>query len=353
MRIAQPARQQWRVSGAAVKRAGRTTALTCVAALLLLGAPAQAAAPQTLCVLDARVDELSGLVATPTGYVALNDGKFGTSALSLHVLDRRCRVTRVITDQGFDPLDPEDLARTPDGTLWVADTGDNDRQRTRIAVNRIPPGASRGVAYRLTYPDRAFDAEAMLVQPDQRVLIVTKAITGVARLFISDRPLTGPAATMPLRLAGEIPLNPTGTDGGPEDLSIASTLVTGAALAPDGRRVTLRTYTDAYEWDVENGDFAAAMTSTAPRRTPLPGEPQGEAITYTSDGREFVTGSEGLGEPLLRWTPMSAAPEPRSAAATATDQPRGSHHGLALAGVAGLGLVLLLAGGVALLRRRR
>ncbi len=335
-------------------------AVSCGIALLAVSAPA-VAAPQTLCVVnDPRVDELSGLVATPSGYVALNDGQWGTSALKLYFLGRDCRVDRVATDVGFDPLDPEDLARTPDGTLWVGDIGDNDRERGRIAVNRIPAGGGRGTPYRLTYPDRAYDAEALLIQPDRRAVVITKALTGVARLYVSVRPLTGPSAVVPLKLAGEVPFNPTRTKGGPDVGGLASTLVTGAALSPDGRRVALRTYTDAYEWDVRDGDFAKSMTSGRPRRTPLPGEAQGEAISFTADGAGYVTGSEGRGEALRRWTPVRP-PEPKhegTAAATddvarEIDAGPGGMSRWAIVGAGTTGLLLVGLGLFGLARRRR
>ena len=65
---------------------------------------------------------------------------------------------------------------------------------------------------------------------------------------------------------------------------IGEVVVTGAATSPDRNRVALRTYTAAYEWDVPDGDVVKAITTTTPRLTPLPDEPQGEAIAYTVDG---------------------------------------------------------------------
>ncbi|MGH3426105.1 MAG: hypothetical protein ACRDQZ_00765, partial [Mycobacteriales bacterium] len=74
--------------------------------------------------------------------------------------------------------------------------------------------------------------------------------------------------------------------------------------------VALRTYTDAYEWDVPNGDVLSAFSSGQPRRIPLPGEPQGESISYASDGTGFVTLSEGVGQPLQQWGTTARAKKP-------------------------------------------
>jgi hypothetical protein len=338
-----------------------------VAAVALAG-PALAAEPARVCaVADPRLDEVSGMVATPAGLAVVNDGKFGTSVLRIYVLNQACQVSRVVTDRGFDPLDPEDLARTPDGAFWVGDLGDNDRERATVAVDRISPGGGRGTTFRLTYPDGAHDAEALLMQRDGTAVVVTKELSGVARVFASARPLTGAAATVALRDAGSVTVAATSTPGGPDIGGFASVLVTGGAVAPDGRRALLRTYTDAYEWDVPDGDLARALTSGSPRRTPLPDEPQGEAITYTADGRGYLTLSEGRDEVVRRWTPAAAPPgastsapaatapagEPSRAGGPAGSGWTGGPLATVLQAAAVVGLALLVFGVVALFRGRR
>ena len=57
-------------------------------------------------------------------------------------------------------------------------------------------------------------------------------------------------------------------------------LVTGAARSPDGSKVVVRTYADAFEFDVPNGDIVKALTDGKPRATAL-ADPFGEAIAYT------------------------------------------------------------------------
>jgi hypothetical protein len=145
-----------------------------------------------------------------------------------------------------------------------------------------------------------------------------------------------------MRDAGTVTISPTGTAGGPLSGGISGTLVTGAAASPDGHRIAIRTYTDAYEWDVPDGDYAAALTGGEPRRTPIPGERQGESITYTTDGTAFVTTSEGVGAAIQRWTPAqrpatsATASPPASAAATASGSAgeRGDPAGVSWQGVA-------------------
>jgi hypothetical protein len=90
--------------------------------------------------------------------------------------------------------------------------------------------------------------------------------------------------------------------------SLGEMVVTGAATSPDRRRVALRTYAAAYEWDVPDGDVVKAITTGTPRATPLPDEPQGEAIAYTVDGQGFLTLSDVSGPTeLRRYEPSTVA----------------------------------------------
>ena len=102
-------------------------------AALVLGFPLPAAAEtgrrlQAQCqITDPRLAELSGLVAVGDQLVAINDGG---DQLTVFLLDAACQVADVHT-AAVDPYDPEDLAVAADGTVWLADTGDNDADPAR------------------------------------------------------------------------------------------------------------------------------------------------------------------------------------------------------------------------------
>ena len=126
-------------------------------------APA-AAAPSTLCqISDARLAELSGLVAVGDQVLAVNDGG---DQVAVHLLDASCQVVDVHT-AAVDPYDPEDMALGADGTVWLADTGDNNVNRPTVALLALRPDGTTSV-YRLTYPDGPHDAEALLLAPTAR-----------------------------------------------------------------------------------------------------------------------------------------------------------------------------------------
>ncbi|MGH3431031.1 MAG: hypothetical protein ACRDQZ_26245, partial [Mycobacteriales bacterium] len=65
-------------------------------------------------------------------------------------------------------------------------------------------------------------------------------------------------------------------------------------------------YTDVYEWRIHRGDsarhIAATIKNTAPQRTAVPGEHQGESIAYADHDSRMLTLSEGLDKPLQEWT---------------------------------------------------
>jgi hypothetical protein len=277
-------------------------------------------------VTDERLRELSGLVATEDGYVVINDGTTIESRKRVFFLDAKCRISREpVRYSGNGPLDTEDLTLSPDGKkLWIADTGDNitsSTRRERVAVWSMPvDGSSQPVLHRLSYPEnKPHDAEALLIGDDGKPLIITKVASGKAQIFTPSGKLrTGDTEPVPMTKVGEISLPKTNT---PNVLNtIGRVAITGAARSPDGARVVLRTYADAFEYDVSNGDIVGALTGGKPRVTPLT-DPFGEAISYTPDGKSFVTVSDGgeLAEDdpieILGYTPSTKGAEALAGAA--------------------------------------
>jgi hypothetical protein len=283
---------------------------------LLLSAPHPALADpaRTLCTIrDPRITESSGLAASADRLWTINDG--GTS-LRVFELDRSCRVLRTIR-AGIDPYDVEDLARAPDGAFWLADIGDNSLNRATVALERLRPDGS-ATLYRLTYPDGPHDAEAILLTPTGQLFIATKEPLA-SNVYTPAGPLSTIRPT-PLRQVASTGFLPTGTAGGPVGAA-GQVLVTGGAVAPDGRTVVLRTYTDAYVWAAPDGDVAMAIRSGQRRRIPLPPTAQGEAVAFSADGRSLLTSTEGVPGavqqiPLAGGTPAPAPTTTRPAASS-------------------------------------
>jgi hypothetical protein len=285
--------------------------------------PSPAPGEEVCTITDWRLQELSGLVALDDGtFVVINDGGQAWEAQPIFFLDQQCQVVDQIPFH--ETRDPEDLAYDrASGVLWVGDTGDNTAAgtggglpRETVALWRVDLNGDRTpVIHRFAYPDGPHDAEALILDGDGTPIIVIKTV-GAAGLYRPAAPMVPnnpPEQAVPLERIGEF----TPPDTGAEHSfgRIARLVITGGANAPDGSRVVLRTYTDAFEFDVTDGDVVGAITSGTPRITPLRGEPQGEAITYSPDGQYFLTVSEtaqetGVDPVILRYTPTPPPPEP-------------------------------------------
>ncbi|MFC5063441.1 hypothetical protein [Actinomycetospora atypica] len=311
---------------------------------------------------DPRLDEVSGLVVTPAGPVVVNDSGNATVLFTL-APDCSVAATRTVGVRGRDV---EDLARTPDGVLWLADIGDNRGRRDDVALIRVPPSGAASVT-RWTYPDGPHDAEALLMTADERPVIVTKELGGRSGVYVGDP--AGDSGGV-LRRAGEVTLPPSTTEGGPAGL-FGRGLVTGGAVSPDGRSAALRTYSDAWVYPVAGptaDDLVAALLVTpgpgTPVQVPLPGEPQGEAVALTDGGTLLSAGESPSGSAPARLrevrvpaggAPAAVAPStvtgaPTAAASPGPTDPSGAGIAVAAGAVVVLAAVL---GALTWARRRR
>ncbi|PRY48749.1 hypothetical protein LY71_108127 [Geodermatophilus tzadiensis] len=297
------------------RAAGAGAALLLGLGPAVLPAPAAAeepAAPVTRCtVTDPRLAELSGLVDVGDRLLAVVDGG---DQVVLHVLDDACAVVDVTTAP-LDPYDPEDLAVGADGTVWLADTGDNNATRATVALVAVRPDGSTSL-YRLTYPDGAHDAEALLLAPDGTPHLVTKEVLGASHVYRPAAPLVD-GGTVALVDVGTVTFTLTGTPGGPVGRA-GQLLVTGGAVARDGSRLALRTYTDAYVWDLAGADVPGALAGE-PVRIALPAAPQGEAVSFTADGSALLVAGEGVPGDVTQVPIPAATPASPPAPAGATE----------------------------------
>jgi hypothetical protein len=361
-----------------------TTVVGAVGAALLLAtspamaepSPAAAAPPpagKKMCsITDTKLSELSGIVATDSGYVVVNSAVADQPATHQKIfsVSAACKVAaKTGTYAGGGPRSPQDIVRGKDGVLWIADTGEI-KDRPNIALWRVPATlASPAQIFRFSYPaDDKHDAKALLVNGDGTPIIVTFETDRTALLYV---PAAAPSATaiVPLKRAGKIDILPTATEnlfGG-----IGHKGFNGGAVSPDGTKVVLRTQADAYEWDVSDGDVLAAL-KTQPRVTGLPMEPISEAITYSADGTKLITVSrldlaheadaEVTTPSLLSYTPTTSSyVAPPTVKAAAGDgwftkwwkSLSLQQAYLLLAGVGFLGLLLVLVGVVGMVKGRK
>jgi hypothetical protein len=235
----------------------------------------------------AAATELSGLVLSGSVLWTHNDSGGLPQLLALG-LDGRLRGKLGLI--GAENFDWEDIAAA-NGHLYVGDIGDNLAQRSEIVVYRVSPrslsGWTQAERIKLRYPDGAHDAEALLVDPSSReLLVVTKSLSGRAAVYVAPRGggTMRPAARVRLGNALQ---------------------VTAGDVSADGRTVVLRTYDRVFVWTRRRGESLAALFRRRPcvAHADLLVEGQGESVALTRDGRAFYTVPEGRRPPLRRWAP--------------------------------------------------
>lgn len=246
--------------------------------------------------------EVSGVVASPSNAGVLwmhNDS--GDDARLFAVAVDGTRLGELLLPE-VPGVDLEDLAAAPcpDGSgpcLWVADTGDNARERTDVAVYAVPEPvvsvaaplvdavAGTTWAFPLSYPGGPVDVEAVFVAPDgSAIYLVEKAEGPDVRLF------RAPA------ISAGVSVEATGIARflAPGIAVERGRMITGADLHPSGRALALRVYTGVFEYrlaglqDLERLD---ALTPVTVALGPLT-EPQGEAVAYDESGLGLWTVSE-------------------------------------------------------------
>jgi hypothetical protein len=312
-------------------------------------------APQVLFrIADPRIDEASGIavgIASPGVVYVQNDS--GDSARFFALDARTGRTVATYEVPGAANVDWEDIAVARDRravpSVWLADICDNRSDRDEIRVYRVDeprPGATTTAPpeiWRLRYPGGPVDAESLAVAPGGAACVLTKSIFGATDVYaLPSR--ADPNRVHVLRRIGGIDFRPTGTPGGPN--VVGQLTATGAALSRDGSLLAVRTYTDAYVWQVRGGDVARALLAR-PARVALPPQPQGEGIAI--DGARLLIDSEHAGSDVFAVPlPHPVTPAPRRRATGPTGSPaRTAARSFpwavlfgAIAGVLGLAVVL-------------
>lgn len=275
-----------------------TLALGCLALLGTAAIPgtARAAGDETrkLCAIkDPRIDESSGLAASrrhPGIVYTFNDSG---GRPQVYAVGPDCRTRATLTFGGARNRDWEAMALGPDGGIYVGDIGDNlGGAWPYVTVYRIPePAVLRtrtlhATAYRIKYADGPRNAETMMIDPRTgRFYIASKEFNGA--LYEGPEKLRTSGFNVMRKIAG------------------APFYATDGAFAPDGRSFVIRGYWDAEIYRVPGKKLADVS---------IPGQKQGEGITFTPDGRSLLLSSEGPRQPLWQVPVPASALSARPAA---------------------------------------
>ncbi|HEX7898178.1 MAG TPA: hypothetical protein VF950_10485 [Planctomycetota bacterium] len=240
----------------------------------------------------AAVPELSGLVTSakrPGVFWAHGDS--GTTPFLYPITAEGRSAGDAVRVTGARGVDWEDVARGPDGTLYVGDVGNNRTDRRDLQILAVPEpreGVTEAAVTRVlrfsypdqkTFPQPGFDAEA-LAFAGGRLLLFTKRIDDRAVCYALK-----PDVDVPQVAERVVEIPGTG-------------MVTGAAVSPSGRQIALLAYGRVSILDVADGRPAGRLAKTV--KLDIPREhAQLEAIAWDAHG--LLLGSEKGG--LFRITP--------------------------------------------------
>jgi hypothetical protein len=280
-----------------------------------------------------EIDESSSLVVSRTHPGLVYTANDSGDAATVYVLDDRTGALVGTTSiEGVDPLDIEAMTSDGDGSLIVADIGDNADGRPYATVYRIdePGTGSHAVdadSVRLTYSTGPHDAEAVVYnQASGRLYVVSKQFGG-AHVYRS------PPDVFDHR---HVVVKP---------VAAAPTLATDAVVLPGGDVAVIRTYFAVYFYTFPGWRPLAERG--------LPSQPQGESVA-APDRTTLWIGSEGvharviavhvpeLAPPVPPTTATSAAPV-GGAAAAANEHRETLKSRAVLIGAAALALLALVA----------
>ena len=249
--------------------------------------------------LPDEVRESSGLAQSrrdPSLFWTHNDAGNGPD---LFALDASGRLVRQVRVAGAESTDWEDIESAPcdaGACLFVGDIGDNDAERERITVYRVPEPQDGAVetapaeALHARFPDGPRDAESLFVLPSGDLFVVTKGRRGPVELYRFPAP-QHPGATATLERVRE--LFPEPEDGDDR--------VTGATASPDGRWVGIRTYRTLYLYPADALVGGGSAEPTPVDLTPL-GQEQGESVVISADGTVTMTSESEDEDGRPRWS---------------------------------------------------
>ncbi len=194
--------------------------------------------------------------------------------------------------RGARNIDWEAISSGPCGAvqcLYLADTGDNNESRESVEIYRLPepslqPSADRRAIraerLRVRYPDRPRDVEALFVDGQGNMHLISK---GRSDGFVHYR-IPASSWSRHSVVAESLGTLPIERHGGLEEL------VTDAGLFPGGRRVAVRTYQSVYLFDLaEDGSLRPEGLACTIGGLEL----QGEGVAWL-DQATLVLTSEGL-----------------------------------------------------------
>jgi hypothetical protein len=249
--------------------------------------------------LPDEVRETSGLARSTRGPDLFWTHNDAGNEPYLFAVDAAGRLVQRVRVTGAELIDWEDLETAPCGAgscLYVGDIGDNDGNRERITIYRVPEPEAASTetapadALHARFPDGPRDAEALFNDRSGTLHVITKGRSEEIALYRYPPPQrTG--ETVVLERVRELFPRPQDDAG----------RVTAASATPDGRWVGIRTYRTLYLYRAEQLLADSTLQPAVIDLTPL-GEAQGESLVLSDDGTVWLSSEAASRREQPRWS---------------------------------------------------
>ena len=189
--------------------------------------------------------------------------------------------------------------------LYIGDIGNNERLKSEMTIYRVrepqvllenkssskkkPLATENAEAIKFVYPEIRHDAETLLIHPQTGdIYILSKRVSGASAVY---------------KLKRNFDLTKTITLEKITDLSVPAIpdgLLTGGDISPDGKRVVVCDYFNAYEIVLpEKAENFDEIWKEKLSVVELGKREQGEAICYSADGNSIFATSEKKNSPMI------------------------------------------------------
>ena len=175
--------------------------------------------------------------------------------------------------------------------VYVADIGDDGAKRMQVTIYRVPEprpndsATAPAEAFVFNYPDKAHDAEASFVLPDQTLFVITKGHPTV--LYRAPRDVESGTSAATLTKVAELPV-----DQFLVDQDRKRSRITDAETTPDGAWVALRTNAELLL--MRTRDLVEGKMDDVWHIDLRPfDETQGEGVAISDSGDVYLAGEGG------------------------------------------------------------
>lgn len=256
-----------------------------------------------------EITESSGLVASRCNkevFWTHNDSGDQAFIYALNIKGEKLGTWKV---SGAKNNDWEDLATFKDEKgecfLYVGDIGNNERTKSEFIVYRVkepkisdadknssrknPNTTEAAEAIKFDYPDFRHDAEALLIHPQTGdIYVLSKSLSSAAGVYKLAKNYDLSKTNRLEKIAEfTVPAFPNG-------------LLTGGEISPDGKRVIVCDYFNAYEIALpEKTKNFDEIWSEKSLIIELGERAQGEAVCYSIDGKSIFATSEKRNSPII------------------------------------------------------